>query len=171
MASNDITNLFPSASCATIVRLRYLLALLHSQNFLLESGKIAIWTVIELMIGIFAGSAPALRPLLRYVPFISKRDSDDGSSGPKGKSGNTGRSLGQSGRNIALETFGGSGKTGPSGRVPKDAILIEDGDSQEFILHQRERGPSTGIQKQVSVRVESESAPSGEDWGKEQRYY
>ncbi|KAF5705797.1 cation-transporting atpase 4 [Fusarium mundagurra] len=67
------------ASSATIVRLRYLLALLDSQNFLLGSGKIAVWTVIELGIGIFAGSLPALRPLLRFVPFLSRHQSEDAS--------------------------------------------------------------------------------------------
>lgn len=162
-----------SASCATIVRLRYLLALLNSQNFLLESGKIAIWTVVELAIGIFAGSAPALRPLLRYLPFISNRGTDDSASGGgKGLSGGTGGNMGhgQSGRNIKMDTFGGSGKLGSSARKPKDPDVMEDGDSQEYILPGRERLPQTGIKKHVSVRIESEAVPATEDWGKGQRY-
>ncbi|KAF4443762.1 cation-transporting atpase 4 [Fusarium austroafricanum] len=132
------------ASSATLVRLRYLLALLDTQNFLLGSGKIAVWTVIELGIGIFAGSLPALKPLLRYVPFLSHHNSEDNSHRYK-KSG--------SGNDLDLVTFGG-GTYGQSAHNPRAKKVAEDGDSQELILDEREGTQGIGVRKEVSVSVE-----------------
>jgi hypothetical protein len=54
----------PSASCATIVRLKYLTLYSDPLEFLYGTGKIGFWSLIEEGIGIIAGSLPALRPLL-----------------------------------------------------------------------------------------------------------
>lgn len=159
-----------SASCATIVRLRYLLALLDSQNFLLQSGKIAIWTVLEFMIGIFAGSAPALRPLLKYLPFISSSDTND-----KYPSGTPGRGLFKS-KEVPLNTFKTFGGTTMHGNGKESSgqsdKVIEDGDSQEYILQGKpsNSGKKMGlIRKDVSVTVESSDQPDG--WNPNGQYY
>ncbi|PNP59533.1 hypothetical protein FNYG_14926 [Fusarium nygamai] len=147
------------ASSATIVRLRYLLALLDSQNFLLGSGKIAVWTVIELGIGIFAGSLPALRPLLRFVPFLSRHQSEDASHKYK-RSG--------SGNDVKLVTFGG-GTYAEAVHNPRAKNVAGDGDSQELILDQQEGPRGIGIRKDVSVHVERRS--SRDDDIERARYY
>jgi hypothetical protein len=130
------------ASGATIVRLRYLLALLDSQNFLLGSGKIAIWTVVELTIGIFAGSAPALRPLLRLLPFMSHSSEGD----------SYGRQYKKSGSHIKMEPFK-AGAFEQVGQKPQENTVVEDGDSQEFILD-RATSRNGGIRRDIEVHVE-----------------
>ncbi|KAF2833879.1 hypothetical protein CC86DRAFT_462135 [Ophiobolus disseminans] len=52
------------ASCATIIRLKYLTLYSDPGEFMYGTGKIGFWSLIELGIGIVAGSLPALRPLL-----------------------------------------------------------------------------------------------------------
>lgn len=142
-----------SASCATIVRLRYLLALLDSQNFLQHSGKIAIWTVLELTIGLAAGSAPALRPLLRHIPFMSYHDTQEYTSqGYRAKSKGTGQSQDK----VKMDTFG-SGSLGQLGRNKGDRNVIEDGDSQEYILQGQDGQGKMGIRKDISVQVNTSS--------------
>ncbi|KAL1641116.1 hypothetical protein SLS58_006391 [Diplodia intermedia] len=58
------------ASTATLVRLRYLLNYNSPDDYLYGLANIAVWSIIESGIGLIAGSLPALRPLLRYLPFI-----------------------------------------------------------------------------------------------------
>lgn len=53
-----------SASCATIVRLKYLTLYSDPGEFIYATGKIGFWSLLEEGIGIIAGSLPALRPLL-----------------------------------------------------------------------------------------------------------
>ncbi|EED21068.1 conserved hypothetical protein [Talaromyces stipitatus ATCC 10500] len=67
------------ASCATIVRLRYLSLYSNPAEFMFSTGSIGLWSVIEEGIGIIAGSLPALRPLLS-LPIFS-RSSAGGSNG------------------------------------------------------------------------------------------
>ncbi|KAF4965459.1 hypothetical protein FSARC_6761 [Fusarium sarcochroum] len=145
------------ASCATIVRLRYLLALLDSQNFLLGSSKIAIWTVIELGIGLFAGSAPALRPLLRYLPFLSHHETENSSQRYK-KSGGSHVKM----NNFEIRTFG---QGDPN---PRAENVMEDGDSQELILDPQDVSRKMQIRKDISVQVER--SPS-KDWGANRQHY
>lgn len=52
------------ASCATIVRLKYLTLYSDPGEFMYGTGKIGFWSLTEEGIGIIAGSLPALRPLL-----------------------------------------------------------------------------------------------------------
>ena len=138
--------LTPCSACtATLVRLRFLLALLDNQNFLADSAKIAIWTVVELTIGIFAGSLPHLRPLLRFIPFLKHHSSHD-STAP-----HTGDPNARNGGTVKMSTFKSSTLV-ESGRRKKGSI--DDGDSQEHIL---EDGASVyagpGIRKNTSVTV------------------
>lgn len=142
-----------SASTATLVRLRFLLALLDSQTFLYTSIKIALWTVIELAIGIFAGSLPHLRPLLRYLPFV--HDSSNHDTPGARPSEMRGKSQQASFR---MDTY----KTGTfveAGRVKRN---LGDGDSEEHILEARpDRGRDperfdnrSGIRKQTTYTME-----------------
>ncbi|EEA25217.1 hypothetical protein TMatcc_006559 [Talaromyces marneffei ATCC 18224] len=66
------------ASCATIVRLRYLSLYSNPAEFMFSTGAIGLWSIIEEGIGIIAGSLPALRPLLSFSIF--GRSSAGGSS-------------------------------------------------------------------------------------------
>ncbi|KAF4544307.1 Cation-transporting ATPase 4 [Lasiodiplodia theobromae] len=59
-----------SASTATLVRLRYLFSYNDPSDYLYNIANIATWSIIESGIGLIAGSLPALRPLLKYVPFL-----------------------------------------------------------------------------------------------------
>jgi hypothetical protein len=56
--------IFPSASCATIVRLRFLSNYSNPNEFMYAGADIATWSLIEEGVGICAGSLSALRPLL-----------------------------------------------------------------------------------------------------------
>ncbi|KAI4602327.1 hypothetical protein KJ359_009567 [Pestalotiopsis sp. 9143b] len=77
------------ASSATLVRLRYLLHYSDPDNYLYSVADIAIWSVVESGIGIIAGSAPSLRPLLKYIPFLGDTSSNrtPGTGGPSGAAG------------------------------------------------------------------------------------
>ncbi|KAL0258014.1 hypothetical protein SLS55_007185 [Diplodia seriata] len=68
------------ASTATLVRLRYLLNYNSPDDYLYGLANIAVWSIIESGIGLIAGSLPALRPLLRYVPFFASSLSNSGPS-------------------------------------------------------------------------------------------
>ena len=56
-----------SASIATIVRMRYLLAYQDPDDYVYGIAPIAIWSEVECCIGIVAGSLSTMRPLLRYL--------------------------------------------------------------------------------------------------------
>ncbi|ORY60841.1 uncharacterized protein BCR38DRAFT_308873, partial [Pseudomassariella vexata] len=75
-----ILGLAAFASCATIVRLRYLTLYNNQAEFLLSTGKIGLWSIIEEGIGIIAGSIPALRPLLN-LPLFGRSTVGSGSHG------------------------------------------------------------------------------------------
>ncbi|KAI0025865.1 hypothetical protein F4780DRAFT_233344 [Xylariomycetidae sp. FL0641] len=58
------------ASTATLVRLKFLLRYNNPDDYLWGIASIATWSIVESGTGIIAGSMPALRPLLRYIPFL-----------------------------------------------------------------------------------------------------
>ncbi|PSR88669.1 hypothetical protein BD289DRAFT_481956 [Coniella lustricola] len=71
------------ASCATIIRLRYLTLYDDRSEFMYSAGPIGLWSIIEEGIGIVAGSMPALRPLLSLPIFGGTRTGDgSGNSQP-----------------------------------------------------------------------------------------
>jgi len=86
-----------------------------------STGKIGLWSIIEEGIGIFAGSLPALRPLLS-LRFLngSGTGGSNSASGNKHNKPRTGRYQGSEG--VQLDTF--------HQLADKD----EDGDSQKHIL-------------------------------------
>ncbi|ETS82339.1 hypothetical protein PFICI_04215 [Pestalotiopsis fici W106-1] len=115
------------ASSATLVRLRYLLHYSDPDNYLYSVADIAIWSVVESGIGIIAGSAPALRPLLKYIPFLGDTSSNrtPGTGGPSGAAG----------ASYKLNTFKNS-------NAPKTLVQVGDNgwdrlsdtESQRYIL-------------------------------------
>jgi hypothetical protein len=92
-----------SASCATIVRLKYLTLYSDPGEFMYSTGKIGFWSLTEEGIGLIAGSLPSLRPLLSLRVRVSA-----GSNSPAGVSGPKGVSIRQPtsrSRVIAMDTF------------------------------------------------------------------
>ncbi|KAF3763428.1 hypothetical protein M406DRAFT_293095 [Cryphonectria parasitica EP155] len=71
------------ASCATIIRLRYLTLYDNQAEFMYSAGPIGLWSVVEEGISIVAGSLPALRPLLSLPMFGGTRDASKGISNPE----------------------------------------------------------------------------------------
>jgi len=59
------------ASAAPIVRLPYLAGLLNNEDFLWATTDVAIWSVVELGIGIIVISLPACRTLFRSISFFA----------------------------------------------------------------------------------------------------
>jgi len=69
------------ASCATIVRLKYLTLYNNPAEFMYGTSKIGLWSLTEECIGIIAGSLPALRPLLSLrirITTVSKTPAASG---------------------------------------------------------------------------------------------
>lgn len=123
--TNDPFFSFPlnSASCATIVRLRYLTLYNNTAEFMYSTGQIGLWSVIEEGIGITAGSMPALGPLLHSRVFGRSR-SERSDQPIKPTASMWRRNMAANGRkrtaedSIALNTYlggGGGGGNGPVG--------------------------------------------------------
>lgn len=76
-----MANIISSASCATIIRLRYLTLYNDQAEYMYSAGPIGLWSIIEEGIGIVAGSLPALRPLLTLKVFGGSRSDTQPSKG------------------------------------------------------------------------------------------
>lgn len=150
-----ITGLLPSASCATIVRLRFLTLYNDQSEFMYSTGQIGLWSVIEEGIGITAGSMPALRPILS-LPFFnhfSRSGSGSGGSGA-GTLHSTANGL-QGRRTYNGDTVGMN--TLRSQRNPRSKDEVSgDGESQKYIL------------KETQVSVTAEAYSGGDDWKRQQ---
>lgn len=138
---------FSSASCATIVRLRYLSLYSNPAEFMFSTGKIGLWSIIEEGIGIIAGSLHALRPLLSLACLgrstTNNSDSNDNTaSAGKFKASRTPKGMRP---DINLDTFQQLGD------------VDGDGDSQKHILKET----------QVSVMSSARTAPP-EEWERRQ---
>ncbi|TVY23073.1 hypothetical protein LHYA1_G008191 [Lachnellula hyalina] len=132
------------ASCATIVRLRFLSLYSNPSEFMFSTGKIGLWSVIEEGTGIFAGSLPALRPLLN-LRLLNGSGSHGGNSASAGQHFNkprTGRHYASA--DVKLDTF--------QQLDDKD----EDGDSQKHIL------------KETHVTVTTQQSGSAGEWERNQ---
>jgi len=71
------------ASCATIVRLKYLTLYNDPIELIYGTAKIGFWSLTEECIGIIAGSLPALRPLLSLrIKIITVSKTPQASSSP-----------------------------------------------------------------------------------------
>ncbi|TFA98211.1 hypothetical protein CCMA1212_009998 [Trichoderma ghanense] len=135
------------ASCATIVRLRFLTLYDSPTEFMFGTGKIGLWSIIEEGIGIIAGSLHALRPLLS-LPFFG-----GGSSGGNTDGSGHNKYMPRSGHrpaqhtDIGLDTFHQLG----------DGEADGDGDSSKHILRET---------KVTMVRTERTASPG--EYGRSQ---
>ncbi|KKO98285.1 hypothetical protein THAR02_09608 [Trichoderma harzianum] len=94
------------ASCATIVRLRYLTLYNNPAEFMFGTGRIGLWSIIEEGIGIVAGSLHALRPLLSLPIFGGSTSGDTSGSASNNKFMRSGSGHHPGMRNdIQLDTF------------------------------------------------------------------
>ncbi|KAB2571478.1 hypothetical protein DBV05_g9844 [Lasiodiplodia theobromae] len=123
------------ASTATLVRLRYLFSYNNPTDYLYNIANIAIWSIVESGIGLIAGSLPALRPLLRYVPFLGG-DSGAGSSDRTRSRALSGALTFRRSRN-KLETphtgaEAGGSTTCEAGK--RSWLELSDAESQKYIL-------------------------------------
>ncbi|KAI8933816.1 hypothetical protein NX059_009518 [Plenodomus lindquistii] len=115
------------ASCATIVRLKYLTLYSDPGEFLYGTGKIGFWSLTEEGIGIIAGSLPSLKPLLSLRIRITTSSATPGASGNMYPSNPMSRPTPSRGGNIMLDEFqtlADDGEAGSDG----------DGDSQKNII-------------------------------------
>ncbi|KAH8649746.1 hypothetical protein BGZ60DRAFT_389470 [Tricladium varicosporioides] len=119
-----ILGLAAFASCATIVRLRYLSLYSDPTEFMFGTGKIGLWSVIEEGIGIFAGSLPALRPILSLSFFGRSTTASNSNPAltPQFKQSKGGQPAIRS--DLRMDTFQQLGDKDAEG----------DGDSQKYIL-------------------------------------
>ncbi|KAF7860300.1 hypothetical protein EAF04_008428 [Stromatinia cepivora] len=139
-----ILGLAALASCATIVRLRYLSLYSDPTEFMFGTGKIGLWSIIEEGMGIFAGSLPALRPLLS-LPFLNLSTTGKSNNLSSSKNRNVPRTQNQQKRaDINMDTFVQLGESD----IEKDG----DGDSQKHILKET----------QVSVTSDNRRSAPGE---------
>ncbi|KAH8701912.1 hypothetical protein BGW36DRAFT_356056 [Talaromyces proteolyticus] len=133
------------ASCATIVRLRYLSLYSNPAEFMFGTGKIGLWSVIEEGIGIIAGSLPALRPLLS-LPIFGRSSAGGSNATPYGSNLKRSKTGNQTlGSGIKMDTF------------QKLEYRDGDGESQRHILKETE----------VAVTSRERSATPGE-WERSQ---
>lgn len=155
------------ASCATIVRLRYLTLYNDPNEFMYSTGAIGLWSIIEEGIGIIAGSMPALRPLLSLPIFGGSTYASGGDSeNPSAqlKSGASAHNHGHSnsrnrfGDSVKMDTFDPStaAETSYHKKARSHGSVDDDGDSQKYIL------------KQTRVTVEAAPTAAAEDWGRQQ---
>jgi hypothetical protein len=96
-----------SASCATIIRLKYLTLYSDPGEFMYSTGKIGFWSLTEVGIGLIAGSLPPLRPLLSLRIGVSA-DSNSlmgSASGGKQYAIASNRQPTSRSRVIAMDTF------------------------------------------------------------------
>ncbi|KAK6063098.1 cation-transporting atpase 4 [Seiridium cupressi] len=136
------------ASSATLVRLRYLLHYSDPDNYLYSIADIAIWSVVESGIGIIAGSAPALRPLLKYIPFIGDTTSNrtPGTGGPSGPTG----------ASYKMDTYRFKTSNAPQTSIEGGNHgwdQLSDADSQRYILKENE----IKVTKEVVMDVNHDS--------------
>ncbi|KAJ0121927.1 cation-transporting atpase 4 [Diaporthe amygdali] len=138
------------ASCATIIRLRYLTLYNDQAEFMFSTGQIGLWSVVEEGIGICAGSMPTLRPLLSLSIFGgSTNASDDPSRGTLPLSSSNHLKQGEQRDAVKMQTM-------RSPRENKGRGSTDD-DSLKHIL------------KETQVTVTAETYHAGDDqWSRNQ---
>ncbi|KAL7943588.1 hypothetical protein V8C42DRAFT_327922 [Trichoderma barbatum] len=110
------------ASCATIVRLRYLTLYNNPAEFMFSTGKIGLWSIIEEGIGIIAGSLHSLRPLLSLPIFGGTSNANTNGSASTNKFMQS-RSATQGMRaDIRMDTFQELGDTDGDGESAKHIL-------------------------------------------------
>ncbi|KAL7939184.1 hypothetical protein V8C35DRAFT_275038 [Trichoderma chlorosporum] len=112
------------ASCATIVRLRYLTLYDNPTEFMFSTGKIGLWSIIEEGIGIIAGSLHSLRPLLSLPIFGGSTSGNTSGSASANKfmPSRSARSGQARPTDIQLDTFQELGDTDGDGESAKHIL-------------------------------------------------
>ncbi|KAF1846784.1 uncharacterized protein K460DRAFT_367531 [Cucurbitaria berberidis CBS 394.84] len=114
------------ASCATIVRLKYLTLYSDPGEFVYGTGKIGFWSLLEEGIGIIAGSLPALRPLLSLRIRITTSSNTPAASGNAYPPASNSRKTPSHSGVMMMDTFQTLGDN--------DEADHSDGDSQRNII-------------------------------------
>jgi hypothetical protein len=122
--AQDLANINTSASCATIVRLKYLTLYSDPGEFIYATGKIGFWSLTEEGIGIIAGSLPALRPLLNLRVRITTSSNSAAASGNVYTPASHSRQI-PSRAAMKMDTFQTLGD---------NDVDLSDGDSQKNII-------------------------------------
>jgi hypothetical protein len=158
-----------SGSTATIIRLPYTGALGESKGeFLYNTTDFAIWTTVEVGVGITAGSIATLKPLMKST-FLSSMGTGGQSSGlpwsktPGSKMGGT-RGASRLGMQ-PLDDLKPTGKsvttTVTGGRISSDS------DEEKFLeMNGQSEGWKSGISKNVTTTVNVEERPAGRAVGR-----
>ena len=146
-----------SASTATIVRLKYLVAYNSPEDYLLNIAHIAIWSITESGLGLIAGSLATLRPLLRYIPFLSQSStSRTPASGRKARPSQQSHKLHPIGNNYKQGSFH---HTIIEAGEP-DWEASSDSDSQKNIVSGT-RKEANGITVMLDVHQQSDAQTHG----------
>lgn len=150
-----------SASCATIVRLRYLTLYDDQSEFMFSTGAIGLWSIVEEGIGIIAGSMPALRPLLS-LPIFGRSSVHSNSHQPSTTNSrltpNPRDQLNEHDRSILkMNTYRTHVPTESAPHRSKPRMSSDDdGDSQKNIL------------KVTRWTITAESSTTVDDWSRQQ---
>lgn len=141
-----------SASCATIIRLRYLTLYNDQAEFMFSTGQIGLWSVVEEGIGICAGSMPTLKPLLSLSIFGgSTNASHDPSHGTLPLSASNQLKQGEHTDAVRMETM----------RSPRKSTNKQRGSSDDDSLKH--------ILKETRVTVTAETYNTNDDaWSRNQ---
>ncbi|KAI3395256.1 hypothetical protein diail_1609 [Diaporthe ilicicola] len=142
------------ASCATIIRLRYLTLYNDQAEFMFSTGQIGLWSVVEEGIGICAGSMPTLRPLLSLSVF-------GGSTNASGNPSRGGTLPLSSANHLQQGEQGGSVMRMESMRSPRESKNKPRGSTDDDSLKH--------ILKETRVTVTAETYTGGDDsWSRNQ---
>ena len=152
-----------SGSTATIIRLPYTVTLKpYKGDFLYRTTDFAIWTTVEVGIGITAGCIATLKPLVKSS-FLSTRSGQHSTGNPWSK--NTGSKLGSRlGRQTPIGLQELKPAAGKSAMTTTVTAGRESSDSDEKFLNQNGRGIGgwdIGISKSVTTTVVEERADRG----------
>ncbi|KAJ4289895.1 hypothetical protein N0V90_011228 [Kalmusia sp. IMI 367209] len=150
-------------STATIIRLPYTVTLKpYKGDFLYRTTDFAIWTTVEVGIGITAGCIATLKPLVKSS-FLSTRSGQQSTGNPWSKG--TGSKLGSRlGRQTPMGLHELKPVTGKSAMTTTVTAGRESSDSDENILDhngQEAGGWENGISKSVTTTVVEERADRG----------
>lgn len=138
------TNPSPSSACiASIIRVAYVRAMVDNPDFTFTQASAAVWSLLEMNLGILCNSLAALKPFVRrHMPsFLSKTDSGAGASGEYAKrsksKGTGGGSHGRWGHSYQLHSVGNEKKgasttTSASGKGGEEDIVVVDQFSVEW---------------------------------------
>ncbi|KAI1344502.1 hypothetical protein F5Y15DRAFT_113403 [Xylariaceae sp. FL0016] len=150
------------ASCATIVRLRFLTLYDDQAEFMFSTGAIGLWSIIEEGIGIVAGSMPALRPLLNWRRRMTN------ASG-------SGKQSGGSAFNSELNLAGKRPRQAPSDEVRMDTFRAPSASEREHERHGRNKSHVSDddgdsqkhILKETQVTVTTDDGGNGDEWARQ----